>query len=903
MTENSSYISTNTLEIQDFQCDHCDKVFTRNTTLKDHINAIHNKIKRYCCDLCDYSAYYRTSLNRHSKDVHLGGNKEEFKCDHCDKAFTRKETLVYHVNIIHKNIQEFQCDHCDKAFGRNDFLQDHINAIHNNIKRFSCDLCDYSSYYKKYLVRHSKAVHCDNVKEVFKCDSCDKTFTWKVTLVKHVNTKHKKLRKYSCQLCTYTSYDKRALKYHSNAVHLGKKDYRCTQCNKTFTRRESLVGHIDNVHKKIRRYSCQVCNYTSYFKFDMIKHLKRHHPNNVQTHDLDTLMKEAHIDQMFVTAEAFSSVDQNDKKCFEQVNVLEEVLETKEIEIKEELLDDVDAVHKHDLDALMKEAQKDQMFVSETCSSAAAVQSDQNSFVQVNVIEEILESKEIEIKEALDSAATLKNLKIPEFQCEHCDKVFDQNGFLQTHIKVVHKKIRRFFCDFCDFSSYHNNVVELHSKTVHLGNKDFKCTQCDKAFTRKESLGSHVNNVHKKIRRYSCQVCHYTSYFKVDMIKHLKRHPNNGQTHDLTKEAQKDQMFVSAEAFSSVDQNDKKCFEQVNVLEEVLETKEIEIKEELLDDVAAVHIHDLDIWQYTLMKEAEKDQMFVSVERCKKNLPETCSSAAAAADQSDQNCFVQVNVIEDILESKEIEIKEALDNAATLKTLKIPEFQCEHCDKVFDQNGFLQTHIKVVHKKIRRFFCDLCDFSSYRNNVLELHFKTVHLGNKDFKCTQCDKAFTRRESLRSHVNSVHKKIRRYSCQVCNYTSYFKNEVKKHLKRHLNNVLNSETLSKKDSLNQLINLTHMNIKRQRCDLSSKSDLKRPPNNVQTHDLGTSMKEAEKDEMFDVSVEKPEACSSADQNDKKCFVQVNVIEEVLETKELLDNVAENDPLAIVKQEEPF
>jgi uncharacterized C2H2 Zn-finger protein len=178
--------------------------------------------------LCDYSAYRRTDIDTHSKAVHIGNNKD-FKCDHCDKAFTRENTLVRHVNKKHKNlniqvnvieetneidikeeligdvtaaedailkIQKFRCDHCDKAFSENSKLQRHINATHKKIKRFACDLCDYSSYYKTNLNKHSKAVHLGKNKKPepreFKCDHCDKAYTQKWILVQHVNTVHKK---------------------------------------------------------------------------------------------------------------------------------------------------------------------------------------------------------------------------------------------------------------------------------------------------------------------------------------------------------------------------------------------------------------------------------------------------------------------------------------------------------------------------------------------------------------------------------------------------------------------------------------------------------------------------------------------------------------------------------------
>jgi uncharacterized C2H2 Zn-finger protein len=232
--------------------------------------------------MCDYSSYYKDVLERHAKVVHLGETKG-FKCDNCDKAFTRKSTLASHVNKIHNNLnrQEFQCDHCDKAFDQNGTLTAHINDIHKKIKRFFCDLCDYCSYYRKHLERHATSVHV-GIKNI-KCDQCDKAFTRKEILVNHVNNVHKKLRNHSCQWCNYTTYGKSEMKIHNNAVHLGKKDFRCDHCDRAFGLKSCLNRHLKN-------NCCPKKN--------------------------------------------------KDQKNFVQVNVSEEILETKEtIEIKEELVD------------------------------------------------------------------------------------------------------------------------------------------------------------------------------------------------------------------------------------------------------------------------------------------------------------------------------------------------------------------------------------------------------------------------------------------------------------------------------------------------------------------------------------------------------------------------------------
>jgi uncharacterized Zn-finger protein len=189
------------------------------------VQETHTKINSHCCDLCDFSSHKKSFLQRHFKNVHLGNNN-------------------------------FKCDDCDISFSRNAYLQTHIESIHKKIKRFACDLCDYSSYYKKDIDRHSQSAQ----------------------------------------------------------HNLGLKSYKCDQCDMTFTRKDSLVVHVNRTHKK----------------------------------DIDQQ------DQMFVSEErcepyipeTYTSADQNDQKCFVQVNVLEVILETKETEIKaeikEELLDDVD---------------------------------------------------------------------------------------------------------------------------------------------------------------------------------------------------------------------------------------------------------------------------------------------------------------------------------------------------------------------------------------------------------------------------------------------------------------------------------------------------------------------------------------------------------------------------------
>ena len=88
-----------------FSCTDCGAYLCTKTGLKDHINAIHLKIKL-------------------------------FKCGHCEKLFTQKYKLVIHERKIHQELKHFQCDFCDASFDRKHCLKLHLGTVHLNIVVF-----------------------------------------------------------------------------------------------------------------------------------------------------------------------------------------------------------------------------------------------------------------------------------------------------------------------------------------------------------------------------------------------------------------------------------------------------------------------------------------------------------------------------------------------------------------------------------------------------------------------------------------------------------------------------------------------------------------------------------------------------------------------------------------------
>jgi uncharacterized Zn-finger protein len=61
------------------------------------------------------------SLTRHTRATHLG---KTFKCQKCDKSFTRTDALIRHGHQ-HRQLVTHKCDKCLKEFYRRDKLVEH----------------------------------------------------------------------------------------------------------------------------------------------------------------------------------------------------------------------------------------------------------------------------------------------------------------------------------------------------------------------------------------------------------------------------------------------------------------------------------------------------------------------------------------------------------------------------------------------------------------------------------------------------------------------------------------------------------------------------------------------------------------------------------------------------------
>ena len=104
------------------------------------------------------------------------------------------------------------------------------------------------------------------------------------------------------------------------------------------------------------------------------------------------------------------------------------------------------------------------------------------------------------------------HLKLYEFGCEVCGKMFKWKGGLQLHLKVSHGQgvsNRRHKCEKCDLSFKFSHQVREHFEKEHRDNlkPEHLCPKCGKEFLREGGLAQHIRLSHGPKIHVPCPHC------------------------------------------------------------------------------------------------------------------------------------------------------------------------------------------------------------------------------------------------------------------------------------------------------------------------------------------------------------------------------------------------------------
>ncbi|KAJ0169997.1 hypothetical protein K1T71_014603 [Dendrolimus kikuchii] len=168
-----------------YPCEKCKKTFPTYSKYKVHYDVMHNNKKPNTCGKCSEKFVDYFTKQKHMVEKH-GIKPILYKCNVCEKAFTRRYTLSLHLKRCHLDEKDIKCDFCPYMCFTKTELRAHM-LKHGAEKSHECIICKKSYARKKTLKEHMR-IHTNDRRYV--CSVCGQAFIQNCSLKQHLKTHH-----------------------------------------------------------------------------------------------------------------------------------------------------------------------------------------------------------------------------------------------------------------------------------------------------------------------------------------------------------------------------------------------------------------------------------------------------------------------------------------------------------------------------------------------------------------------------------------------------------------------------------------------------------------------------------------------------------------------------------------
>ncbi|XP_012253673.2 zinc finger protein 271-like [Athalia rosae] len=434
------------------------------------------------CNKCSRSYATKTSLERHM----LTHNDKKFKCDKCRKHFVRLDKLIEHGKLHDPEVRPnpVSCKICDKNFRKTDTMVRHLN-VHKkaNPKEVFSILKDIRDKRRSEDAgKHEKRLL---TKE--ESSSGDETETMETSGLVPKSTNSRAYNPESPNSDSHSSSEP----YSLNSLAF----YRCKHCTKCYSTNKSLQRHM-LIHDE-KKFVCNVCN----MKFFRPDRLKSHRDRYGHDEDKECMEPQKPPD---------------DKSAIKLINSW----------IREQLDSDNEG----------------KGFPCDVCGkSYVTKKSLQKHRANMHASKTNICTVCGEDCKCLEKSNNDDNKidKSKPYSCDECDKSFEKESKLKTHLRIHERakeqqdsNFKRFLCHICSKTFRQNTGLMFHMRT-HTGYKPHVCKYCGRGFTSNSNCINH-ERTHTGDRPFVCHFCSAAFAKSCTLKAHITTHTGEANYHCKT---------------------------------------------------------------------------------------------------------------------------------------------------------------------------------------------------------------------------------------------------------------------------------------------------------------------------------------------------------------------------------
>ena len=520
------------VRLKRFKCEECDSSFTSNHQLKHHVESIHTSLKVEC-DECG-GLFKTTTLQAHIRKIHKGKRVQE-PCteEGCVKVFGSKTDLERHVMSVHMKWKA-PCPECGKKV-RMDSLIKHVKTAHRGMHNITCNECGQGFPSKKNLDNHVRIQH----KGVFvfcratskKGAECGKILHSEEGMINHIDCKHMAAPAIiSCPECPVKVPDCYLL-HHIITQHTNPGQHECLvkDCQVWVKNEKELKKHVDSNHKHLGLEWCLKC---SLFVLNLEDHNKLQHETQLNFQPIYGVcegqlcswegcdfmstssthmaghMKKKH--GSFIKCEPCGKKFQNIEEHNRKFHPTKDSLKC-DFEYCDKLFSSNRALRMH------KYTHTREKVKCEECGVEVSKIRQHMRFVHEKDLRYLCDHSDCQLRFPSNIHLQRHLKQVHQKEREKCTICKKKVSNLKSHIKLVHDKIKDYQCPECEKSFQTRSHLKKHVTQIHLGLRE-ECPECGK---KVKDLKSHIKFSHDKVANFPCEMCDKSFVTTTILKKHI----------------------------------------------------------------------------------------------------------------------------------------------------------------------------------------------------------------------------------------------------------------------------------------------------------------------------------------------------------------------------------------------